>query len=235
MWSRGVKDWYWRGGGWGGKVKCRCTIMGWRKGEPRRLHSHSVWATRSTAAYKPLGFRAMGMSSLFYETAAHTILSPSSLWISLKALPPPPMLAGTWCMWHMCTLLLLPQGIHIIFNIYVFLSFLLILTSSPHLLEYYPIYSDMHLSLHVLLRQLGLKLKLYLLFWHSWHYRGLTGLSTNLRQTENVRSLLWLFPTLKSSYELWIYNSTDAFHKCSVTGLAHSESTHLTPLTRLLN
>lgn len=56
---------------------------------------------------------------LFYNTPAHTILIPSSLWISIKALPPPTILALTQCTRHMCTFLLLLQGIHIIFKMYV--------------------------------------------------------------------------------------------------------------------
>lgn len=72
------------------------------------------------------------MSSLFDNTPAHTILFPSSLWISFKALPPPTSLAYKQCTRHVCTLPLLLQGIHIIFNICVY--FPVILTSSPLLL-----------------------------------------------------------------------------------------------------
>lgn len=90
---------------------------------------------RHTAVHKPLGCRVVGMSSLFYNTPAHTILFPSSLWISFKALPPPTILACTQCMRHMCTLLLL-QGIHIIFNIYLFRSHPCIIPSSRGILSH---------------------------------------------------------------------------------------------------
>ena len=61
------------------------------------------------------------------------------------------------CIRHMCALLLLLQGMHIIFNVYIFPVALIVAPSTLLSSQYYPIYSDMHLSLHVVLSRLRSK------------------------------------------------------------------------------
>lgn len=116
---------------------------------------HPIMCRRHAAQrYQRVGCRVVGMSSTTHQHtqsssplhsgSASKLLHPQLSWLVRSARGLVHTVAPRYTRRHILT----------------FMSFSLVLTSCPLLSLYYPIYSDMHLSLRVALRRSGLELKL---------------------------------------------------------------------------
>lgn len=130
-----------------------------RKGEPQLVYSHYVWGRQAAQQYTSLVVIGWWECHHSCTTHQHTQSSSPLHFGSSSKLFHPQL---SWrvhgargsCAHSSCC-----SEVYT-FNIYVFITFSLVLTSSLVLFMYYLIYSDMRLYLHVFLRRYGLKLKL---------------------------------------------------------------------------